>query len=181
MFSPVAIKSISCPASQKVASAEINQQGHDRGRENILPCDFPPFTTVPAYVSPSGLGQSQSQGKRTGLCRKLSSPKILYVLCGECHSVFALLSAFAWFSSEQIHSFVVNGKPVQEREKMCALLHHYHTAGTHTKSHVMGNALADRILLDDRVRDKLSESTWTTTALHYGLVYGSHGPMSDPR
>lgn len=81
----------------------------------------------------------------------------------------------------KILSFVINGKNIYEREKMFALLFQYHTAGTHTKSHVMGNALADRILLDDRVRDKLSESTWTTTALHYGLVYGTTGPMSDAR
>lgn len=83
--------------------------------------------------------------------------------------------------TKQVTSFVVNGKNVYEREKMYAVLHHYHTAGTHTKSHVMGNALADRILLDDRVRDKLSESTWTTTALHYGLVYGESGPMTHAR
>lgn len=76
---------------------------------------------------------------------------------------------------------MLNNKPIYELERMCGLLFHYHSASTHTKSHVMGNALADRILLDDRVRDKLSESTWTTTALHYGLVYGSMGPMSDPR
>lgn len=78
-------------------------------------------------------------------------------------------------------SFVVNGKPFYERENMYALLFHYHTAGTHTKSHMMGGSLADRILLDDRVTEKLSESTWTTTALHYGLVYGSKGPMTHPR
>ncbi|CAN0568258.1 unnamed protein product, partial [Laminaria digitata] len=81
----------------------------------------------------------------------------------------------------KIHSFEVNGVNFYEREKMYALLFQYHTAGTHTKSHTMGNGLADRILLDDRVRDKLSESTWTTTALHYGLLYGKSGPMSDPR
>lgn len=80
-----------------------------------------------------------------------------------------------------ITSFVLNGNNVYEREKMYALLFLYQTTSAHTKSHVMGNALADRILLDDRVRDKLSESTWTTTALHYGLLYGTSGPATDPR
>lgn len=80
-----------------------------------------------------------------------------------------------------ILSFVANGKSVNERESIFAFLHHYHTCGTHTKSHIMGNSLADRILVDDRVRDKLSESTWSTTALHYGIVYGTRGPMTDPR
>lgn len=81
----------------------------------------------------------------------------------------------------KVLSFVVNGKPFYEPENMFALLFHYHSAGTHTKSHMMGNALCDRILLDDRVRDKLAESTWTTTALHYGLIYGTQGPMNFPR
>lgn len=75
----------------------------------------------------------------------------------------------------------MNNKPMYEREKIFAFLFHYHSCGTHVKSHVMGNALCDRILLDDRVREKLSESTWTTTALHYGLVYGTFGPMTEPR
>ncbi|CAM9249550.1 unnamed protein product [Ascophyllum nodosum] len=82
--------------------------------------------------------------------------------------------------TNRILSFVVNGQTIQEREKMFAFLHHYQTTSSHTKCHLMGNSLADRILLDDRVRDKLSESTWTTTALHYGLLYGTKGPLTYP-
>lgn len=83
--------------------------------------------------------------------------------------------------TNQITMFVMNGENIVEREKMCAILHHYHTASTHAKSHTMGNSLSDRILQDDRIKKVLSESTWTTTQLHYGLQYGSMGPMTHPR
>lgn len=81
----------------------------------------------------------------------------------------------------KILSFVVNGEAWDNRERMYSLLHHYHSSSVHTKSHMMGNSLADRILVDDRVTKKLAESTWTTTALHHGLQYGTQGPLSHPR
>lgn len=81
----------------------------------------------------------------------------------------------------KIVSFVVNGEAWHSRERMYGLLHHYHSGSAHTKSHMMGNSLADRILVDDRVAEKLSESTWTTTALHHGLQYGTQGPLTHPR
>ncbi|CAM9618699.1 unnamed protein product [Ectocarpus sp. 6 AP-2014] len=81
----------------------------------------------------------------------------------------------------KIVSFVVNGEAWHSRERMYGLLHHYHSGSAHTKCHMMGNSLADRILVDDRVTEKLSESTWTTTALHHGLQYGTQGPLTHPR
>lgn len=81
----------------------------------------------------------------------------------------------------KIVSFVVNGEAYHNRERMYGFLHHYLTGGAHTKCHMMGNSLADRILEDSRVTEKLSESLWTTTALHYGLQYGDTGPLTHPR
>eukprot|EP00903_Cladosiphon_okamuranus_P011794 g11084.t1 len=81
----------------------------------------------------------------------------------------------------QITSFVVNGESWHNRERMYGFLHHYAAGSAHTKSHMMGNALVDRILADSRITEKLSESTWTTTALHYGLQYGTQGPLTHPR
>ena len=81
----------------------------------------------------------------------------------------------------QIVSFVVNGESWHNRERMYGFLHHYSAGSAHTKSHMMGNSLADRILLDSRVTEVLSESTWSTTALHHGLQYGTQGPLTHPR
>ncbi|CAM9407191.1 unnamed protein product, partial [Hapterophycus canaliculatus] len=81
----------------------------------------------------------------------------------------------------KILSFVVNGQAWQNRERMYSLLHHYHSTSVHTKTHIMGNSLVDRILADDRVTEKLAESTWTTTALHHGLLNGTMGPLTHPR
>lgn len=81
----------------------------------------------------------------------------------------------------KIVSFGVNGEAWHNRERMYGFLHHYQTGSTHTKCHLMGNSLADRILVDSRVTEKLSESTWTTTALHYGLQYGEQGPWTHAR
>lgn len=83
--------------------------------------------------------------------------------------------------TSHIVSFVVNGKTIHEREQMLTFLHQYYVSCTHTKSHVMGNGLTDRILSDDRITDMLMESTWSTTALHYGLLNGTQGPLTYPR
>lgn len=76
-----------------------------------------------------------------------------------------------------IHSFKINEESINEPERRYAFLHHYYTAGIHTKSHVFGEALVDRILSDSTLRETLYESTWTTKALHFGLVNGSLGPL----
>ncbi len=81
----------------------------------------------------------------------------------------------------QIVSFTVNGEPWHNRERIYAFLHHYSSGSAHTKCHMMGNSLSDRILTDSRVTKKLSESRWTTTALHHGLQYGTQGPLTHPR
>lgn len=81
----------------------------------------------------------------------------------------------------KVLSFVVNGEAWDNRERMYGFLHQYQTGSTHTKCHTMGNSLTDRINNDSRVAEKLSESTWTTTALHHGLLYGEQGPLTHPR
>lgn len=81
----------------------------------------------------------------------------------------------------KIVSFVVNGEAWHNRERMYGFLFNYQLGSAHTKCHVMGNSFADRILADSRVKEKLSESTWTTTALHHGLLYGEQGPLTHPR
>lgn len=81
----------------------------------------------------------------------------------------------------KIHSFTINGMDVTDQERRYSFLHHYLVGCIHTKSHVFGDALVDRILSDENLRDKLSESTWTTKALHYGLLYGSLGPIVPER
>lgn len=81
----------------------------------------------------------------------------------------------------KIHSFIINGLDVTDQERRYSFLHHYLVGCIHTKSHVFGDALVDRILSDETLRDKLAESTWTTKALHYGLLYGSLGPIVPER
>lgn len=80
-----------------------------------------------------------------------------------------------------ITSFLVNGKPVLGAESRMSFLHLYCSTSAHTKCHVLGNALVERIVSDDRLKSKLSESTWTTTWLHHGLLHGSLGPLTSVR
>ena len=78
----------------------------------------------------------------------------------------------------KMKSFLVNGEPVTDPESQISFLHLYWTTGAHTKCHVFGNALVERILSDDSLKTKLMESTWTTTWLHHGLLHGTLGPLT---
>ena len=99
--------------------------------------------------------------------------------CGDGVTVEKGMEHGKW--TNHIVSFVVNGKAIYEREQMFRFLHQYYVSCTHTKSHVMGNGLTYRILSDERITDTLAESTWSTTALHYGLLNGTQGPLTYPR
>ena len=80
-----------------------------------------------------------------------------------------------------IKSFVVNGKEVSDAPSQMSFLHTYWTTSAHTKCHVFGNSLVQRIYSDERLKDKLMESTWTTTWLHTMLIHGTHGPATFAR
>lgn len=84
-----------------------------------------------------------------------------------------------WTST--IHSFRVNGEEIKEPERRYAFLHFYLVSSAHTKSHTFGEGLVERILADDHLWETLAESTWTTTALHYGLLHGTMGPVTTVR
>lgn len=84
-----------------------------------------------------------------------------------------------WTST--IHSFMINNELVAEPHRMYSFLHFYLVSSAHTKSHIFGEALVERILSDDSLREKLAESTWTTAALHFGLLHGSLGPVTTVR
>lgn len=83
--------------------------------------------------------------------------------------------------TSKIKSFVVNDEAITEPERRYAFLHFYLVSSAHPKSHTFGEALVERILTDDSIKETLAESTWTTTALHYGLLHGSLGPITTPR
>ena len=80
-----------------------------------------------------------------------------------------------------ITSFIVNGQPMADPESQVSFLHFYWTTAAHTKCHALGNALVERIVSDDSLKNKLMESTWTTTWLHHGLLHGSLGPLTSVR
>lgn len=88
-------------------------------------------------------------------------------------------SAAPWVTT--IHAFIVNDQAIKESERRYSFLAFYLAASAHTKSHVFGEALAERILADASLREILWESTWTTTALHYGLLHGSMSPLTSER
>ena len=83
----------------------------------------------------------------------------------------------------QVHisSFVVNGKEIADAASQMSFLHAYWTTSAHTKCHVFGNSLVQRIYSDELLKDKLMESTWTTTWLHSTLLHGTCGPMTSIR
>lgn len=83
--------------------------------------------------------------------------------------------------TSRINSFMINDEHVTEPQRMYSFLHFYLVSSAHTKSHIFGEALVERILSDDSLREKLSESTWTTAALHFGLLHGSLGPVTTVR
>ncbi|CAM9354686.1 unnamed protein product, partial [Laminaria digitata] len=80
-----------------------------------------------------------------------------------------------------VTSFLVNGEPVKDPESQVSFLHFYWTTAAHTKCHTLGNALVERIVSDDDLKNKLMESTWTTTWLHHGLLQGTLGPLTTTR
>lgn len=80
-----------------------------------------------------------------------------------------------------INSFLVNGKPVTDPASQMSFLHLYSTMGTHSKCHVYGNTLVQRINKDEVLKAKLMESTWNTVWLHRGLLRGGVGPLTAVR
>jgi len=81
----------------------------------------------------------------------------------------------------RFRSFIVNGKEVTDPASQMSFLHVYLTCSSHAKCHVLGNSLVQRIYSDELLKDKLMESTWTTTWLHSALMQGTHGPLTHPR
>ena len=81
----------------------------------------------------------------------------------------------------RFRSFVVNGKEVADPAAQMSFLHVYLSGSAHAKCHVFGNWLVQRIYSDELLKDRLMESTWTTTWLHSALIHGTHGPLTYAR